>query len=479
MSLEATIAELRDLTSRWRSSIASANAAKQAMLQKEVRYTMRTAVSSRTQELEQVYLDMQAAEAAKGAGGGERIPMLKARRDQLLAELEALQAEELTLIREFSNPPRVVTRKESVMLLETEERSSKRFRRDETEDQKMKALLLAASVRPDVQEKFLGTLGLRAEVIAQGVKPLPENMQERFLQSIPTERSVMRMMSRGGTMTSANNFAALRFCVEQDYSYCVTNLLTSKVTDDFFTRKDGDVFVWKQFVVDHLLSSEQFKRGLHALSLVLRDPRAASWVPTEQILHDFGRMSGIAAVYRTSKSQTVFYQMFKDLVKRRPTPLTPDFFVLVLADPRERVFVQEMLIVALQDLRFDTHGLVLHMMENLEDTVLRFVLLEPNVPRDDRSIVTQEMLTILDDEYLYDESASKCLAIVLSDPRTTVTDADTLMQSFWGNGMEETGRVLYAYMKRNGRLAELRLTAIQNAVLNPATFAGLVRSGKF
>jgi hypothetical protein len=422
---------------------------------------------------------MQAAEGARAAGGEQELPLLKVRRDELRQELETLQQLELFLASQFANPSRVVTRAKRRVLLDEEEETQKRFRFDAETDRRLRALLLAATVRPDVQERFLGTGGLRHDVVAQGVRPLPANMQQTFLESIPSEKSVMRMLDRGGTMATDNNFAAFRFCVAQNYTTCVSKFLQSPALNSFFAAKietdGGEEFVWKLFLQGMLMDYDLFDTGLEGVWLVLMDPRCASWVPSDQFVWRFVELW--QDFYdKTSTRGNMFSALLTELVRRQPGPLTTNFFVNLLALPR--LFLEETLIVALQDPRFNTQELILQMMEDGEGDVLQFVLLTPGVPRDARSVVTQEMIVHIN-THGGDKGASECLQVVLSDSRTVVTNAQGLLDLFWESGKLSTARVLYVYLKRSGRFGEVVLTSQQEAALNPQRFASLVRKGKF
>lgn len=478
MSLADVVAALQTLRLQWRASVSAGNAVQQSTLQAQMIAIMREAVYERTHALDSIYLEIQASEASRAAGGGGEILALRAQRDALLSELEILRRLEMELATEISHPARILTRAEERHLREEEEETMKRFRFNPRTDQKMRALLLAAVVRPDVQERFLGTGGLRHEVIAQGVRPLPANMQEQFLASVPSEQNLMRMLARGGTMTTDNNFAAFRFCVAQNYTQCVAAFLRNPALDAFFAAKvesdGGEEYVWKLFLENMLTDMDVLDTGLEGVWLLLMDPRTASWVPTEQFVWTF--VTFWQDFYdKTWTRANMFSALLTEFVRRRPSPLTTDFFVNILAIPK--LFVEEMLVVAVQDPRFDTQDLVVQMIEDGEATVLQFLLVEPAVPRDARSIVTQEMLVHVNRNG--DVVAEQVLNVVLRDPRTVITNAQGILDLFWDDGKLQTARAFYAYMKRTGRLGELVLTSQQEAMLNPQKFSSLVRKGKF
>ena len=98
------------------------------------------------------------------------------------------------------------------------------------------------------------------------------------------------------------------------------------------------------------------------------DPRCASWVPSDQFVWRFVELW--QDFYdKTSTRGNMFSALLTELVRRQPGPLTTNFFVNLLALPR--LFLEETLIVALQDPRFNTQELILQMMEDGEGDATR------------------------------------------------------------------------------------------------------------
>ena len=132
--------------------------------------------------------------------------------------------------------------------------------------------------------------------------------------------------------------------------------------------------MWHSFLEEMLMDFHLFDTGLDAVWLLVMDPRLSAWIPSETFVWNF---VGLWQDFydKTFDRHQMFSAFFEEFVKRRPVPISADFLACVLDQPK--LFVEEMLTVALQDTRFDTLCFAQRMAHHDE---IQF-LLDADLPR--------------------------------------------------------------------------------------------------